>query len=228
MTDKNSFSLRLRIFCVAVGVSVVMLGGMLLSVQANGESREHVSPAGLRVDQLVIVKQDGIRETFQVEIAETGHHIQKGLMFRDSMPRDAGMLFYFGGGEGELSFWMKNTLIPLDMVFIRGDGSIAHIHENAVPLSLQSVPSLHPVAAVLEINGGEASARGIAVGDRVEHPYFRRTRPPEPMPEQKPETREEKARKDAETAPLPQPEIETPQMMDRNRERGLDADVQQR
>lgn len=228
MTAKTSFFMRLKVFCVVAAVSAVMLGGLLLSVQANGESRENVSPAGLRVDPLVIVKQDGTRETFRVEVAETGYHLQRGLMFRDSMPRDEGMLFYFGGGEGEVSFWMKNTLIPLDMVFIRADGSIAHIHENAVPLSLQSAPSLHPVAAVLEINGGEASARSIKTGDRVDHPYFRQMRPPEPMQPEKTETPEEKARKNAETAPLPQPEIETPQLMDPNRERGLDADVQQR
>jgi uncharacterized membrane protein (UPF0127 family) len=229
---KNNLMTRARVFFVAAALSGALAGGLMLSVQAHSESREHVSPAGLRVDQLVIVKQDGLRENFNVEIAENGPDVQKGLMFRTDMPRDAGMLFYFGGGEGEVAFWMKNTLIPLDMIFIRGDGSIAHIHENAVPQSLQSVPSQHPVAAVLEINGGETAARGIQIGDRVDHPYFRRTRPADPAPQQSPEiepqTREEKAAKDAETAPLPKLEIQTPEQMDRGRERGLDADLQQR
>lgn len=229
--NKNLLT-RARIFFVAAALSGAVAGGLMLSVQAHSESREQVSPAGLRVDQLVIVTQDGLRENFNVEIAENGPDVQKGLMFRTEMPRDAGMLFYFGGGEGDVAFWMKNTLIPLDMIFIRGDGSIAHIHENAVPQSLQSVPSRHPVAAVLEINGGESAARGIKTGDRVDHPYFRRTRPMEPAPQEQqdiaPQTPEEKAAKDAETAPLPKLEIKTPERMDRGYERGLDADLQQR
>ena len=81
------------------------------------------------------------------------------------------MLFDFYQ-EMPVSFWMKNTLIPLDMVFIAGDGTVKHIHANAVPLSTDAIPSEFPVRAVLEINGGSAALLGIKPGDKVKHPIF--------------------------------------------------------
>ena len=77
------------------------------------------------------------------------------------------------GGESERRFWMKNTLIPLDIIFIKADGKIHHIHENAVPHDLTGIPSKGPVAAVLEINGGLSQTWGLAAGDKVMHPYFK-------------------------------------------------------
>jgi uncharacterized protein len=221
---KKILPARMKTACIAVAVCAMILGGGMFTLRADNASQRSFSAAGLRIDPLSIVKEEGLREHFSVEIAETGPHIQKGLMFRREMPRDAGMLFYFGGGEGEVSFWMKNTLIPLDMIFIRGDGRIVHIHENAVPLSLNGIPSLHPVAAVLEINGGESAARGIRPGDRVDHPYFRRIKTEGGGNK---EENDEAAAPSAK-APLPKLEIEPPRAMDRDRERGLDADVQQR
>ena len=95
-------------------------------------------------------------------------------MFRTGIPADGGMIFTpypaSGGGPREASFWMKNTPSPLDIIFIRADGTIAHIAENTVPLSETPVPSGEPVGAVLEINGGRASELGIAEGDRVRWP----------------------------------------------------------
>jgi len=70
------------------------------------------------------------------------------------------------------TFWMKNTLIPLDMVFIAADGTVKHVHANAVPMSTDAIPSLYPVRAVLEINGGSAALLGIKPGDKVKHPIF--------------------------------------------------------
>ena len=81
-------------------------------------------------------------------------------MFRDKLGPYDGMLFDFYQ-EAPVSFWMKNTLIPLDMVFIAGDGTVRHIHANAVPLSTDTMPSEFPVRAVLEINGGSAKLLGI-------------------------------------------------------------------
>jgi uncharacterized membrane protein (UPF0127 family) len=81
------------------------------------------------------------------------------------------MLFDFYH-EQKVSFWMKNTLIPLDMLFIAGDGTIRHIHANAKPLSTDTIPSEYPVRAVLEINGGTAALLGIKPGDKVKHPIF--------------------------------------------------------
>jgi len=87
-------------------------------------------------------------------------------MFRKSLDRDRGMVFP-RNPPGDASFWMKNTLIPLDMIFIRPDGTIARIAENTVPMSLDPVPSLEPVGAVLEIAGGRSAELGIKPGDRV-------------------------------------------------------------
>lgn len=103
---------------------------------------------------------------FTVELARTEEEQATGLMNRSTLSPDRGMIFPFEPPR-EASFWMKNTLIPLDMVFIRADGTIANIEANTVPLSLQPVYSDGPVAAVLEIAGGRSAELGIKAGDRV-------------------------------------------------------------
>lgn len=118
---------------------------------------------------LVIATAEGARHEFMVEVVQTGPARTQGLMFRNSMPREAGMLFLFPE-SAERYFWMKNTLIPLDIVFIQGNGTIHHIHEGAKPLDLTPIPSNGPVPVVLELNAGTARALGIKPGDRVLHP----------------------------------------------------------
>ena len=108
----------------------------------------------------------GRRHEFTVEVAQTPEEQAQGLMFRQSLAPDAGMLFPFNPPR-PASFWMKNTLIPLDLIFIRTDGTIESIAPNAVPRSLEAIPSRGPVAAVLEIAGGRAAALGLKEGDRV-------------------------------------------------------------
>lgn len=108
---------------------------------------------------------------FTVELALTPEQHARGLMFRTELPERHGMLFDFGV-EQQLSFWMRNTLIPLDMLFIGRDGVIRHLHENATPLSEEPIPSRWPARAVLEIIGGSARRLGVAVGDRVVHRIF--------------------------------------------------------
>ena len=108
---------------------------------------------------------------FDVELATNDAERARGLMYRKQLAAYEGMLFDFYR-EMPVSFWMKNTLIPLDMVFIAADGTVKHIHANAVPLSTESVPSRFPVRAVLEINGGSAALLGIKPGDKVRHPIF--------------------------------------------------------
>jgi uncharacterized membrane protein (UPF0127 family) len=108
---------------------------------------------------------------FDVEMAVTEAQREHGLMFRKQLGPYDGMLFDFFH-EQPVTFWMKNTLIPLDMVFIAGDGTIKHIHANAMPLSTDTIPSEFPVRAVLEINGGSARLLGIKPGDKVKHPIF--------------------------------------------------------
>ena len=117
--------------------------------------------------QLIIDTGNGPRP-FVVELALTTAQKERGLMFREGLAPNAGMLFPFKR-ERQISFWMKDTQIPLDMLFIRKDGTIARIAANATPLSTAVIPSREPVKAVLEIAGGRAAQIGIRVGDRVRH-----------------------------------------------------------
>ena len=118
-----------------------------------------------------IASKSGVH-VFTVEIADTEAAREKGLMFRKSMPPGQGMLFDFHSDQ-PVRFWMKNTYIPLDMIFIRSDGRILNIAENTTPMSEKEVPSAGPVQAVLEVRGGTARKLGIAPGDRVANPIFR-------------------------------------------------------
>jgi uncharacterized membrane protein (UPF0127 family) len=122
------------------------------------------------VQPLEIVSKSGVH-TFTVEMALTAEEQAKGLMFRRELPEGEGMLFDFHR-EQPASFWMKNTYVSLDMIFIRGDGTILKIAENTVPLSEALVQSGGPVRAVLEVVAGTARKLGIAPGDRVAHPIF--------------------------------------------------------
>jgi len=121
---------------------------------------------------LEIASKTGVH-SFAVEIAATDAEREKGLMFRKSLPEGQGMLFDFHQ-EQEVGFWMRNTYIPLDMIFIRGDGRILRIAEGAKPLSDEVIPSGGPVLAVLEVIGGTARKFGIAPGDQVVFPIFKR------------------------------------------------------
>ena len=115
------------------------------------------------------IKGAGGSHRFKVEVARTEAQHMQGLMFRRRMAADAGMLFLYRPPRAA-RFWMKNTYIPLDMLFIGPDGRISGIAERTVPLSLETVASDGPVSAVLELNGGTASRLGIKIGDRVIHP----------------------------------------------------------
>jgi uncharacterized protein len=119
-----------------------------------------------------IISKSG-RHPFTVELATNGVERAVGLMFRKELPKDRGMLFDFRQ-EQAVAFWMRNTYIPLDMIFIRNDGRIRRIAEHAEPLSDRPVPSGGPVRAVLEVIAGTARRLGIAPGDRVTGPIFGR------------------------------------------------------
>ena len=110
------------------------------------------------------------RHEFNVELALTPEQRSQGLMYRREMARDAGMLFDFGPRLGRASMWMKNTFIPLDMLFIKPDGEIESIAERTTPHSLEAVSSRGPVRYVLELSGGTTARLGIGPGDRVELP----------------------------------------------------------
>jgi hypothetical protein len=119
---------------------------------------------------LEIASKSGVH-IFTVEIADTEAAREKGLMYRRSLPEGTGMLFDFHQ-EQDVAFWMQNTYIPLDMIFIRGDGRILRIAQNAEPMSTRQIPSGGPVRAVLEVIAGTSRKLGIAPGDRVAHPIF--------------------------------------------------------
>jgi uncharacterized protein len=119
---------------------------------------------------LVIETSTGPKH-FDVELAVTPAQEEQGLMYREHLDPDAGMLFVFND-TAPRSFWMKNTLIPLDMLFIAADGRIVDIHERAVPLSEDLIPSQVPARAVLELNGGTVARLGIKIGDVVRYKSF--------------------------------------------------------
>jgi uncharacterized protein len=120
--------------------------------------------------ELTIISATGPHR-FKVELAETPEQMTQGLMFRTSLAPDAGMLFDYKQPTAA-TMWMRNTLIPLDMLFVDAQGRIVNIHQRAVPQSLDVIAAAAPVRAVIELNGGTASRLGIEPGDRVVHPIF--------------------------------------------------------
>ena len=147
---------------------LVLLTAFSVLILPLGGSAGRLPAAELQ--PLEIASKTGVH-VFAVELASTAEEQAKGLMFRRELPEGQGMLFDFHR-EQPTSFWMKNTYIPLDMIFIRGDGRILRIAENTVPLSETLVPSGGPVRAVLEVIAGTAKKLGIAPGDRVAHQIF--------------------------------------------------------
>ncbi len=154
---------------IAGGLTLCLLagGGFMLQRCANGEELK----SGLPVEKLTVQEKDGKEVTFNVEIAAKPVDLHVGLMFRKEMPKDHGMLFEFPAAA-EQSFWMKDTLIPLDMLFVAADGRIVNIHRNARPEDTTPIPSIEPVTGVIELNGGMADEAGIKIGDLVVHPFF--------------------------------------------------------
>jgi uncharacterized membrane protein (UPF0127 family) len=130
----------------------------------------HGIAAAAEVQSLEIATKSGVK-MFEVEIAKTDKERETGLMFRKELADGRGMLFDFTP-EQEVSMWMKNTILPLDMIFIRADGRILRIAENTEPQSLRIISSGGPAKGVLEVIAGTAKKYGIAPGDRVAHPLF--------------------------------------------------------
>ncbi len=129
------------------------------------------APAGAASFQpLEIVTKNGV-QVFSVEMATTEEEKRTGLMYRKELPDGKGMLFDFNP-EQEISMWMENTYVSLDMIFIRADGRILRIAENTEPLSRKIISSRGPARAVLEVVAGTAQKYGIRPGDRVGHPLF--------------------------------------------------------
>lgn len=133
----------------------------------------HQAPAfAAEFQPLEIVTKSGVR-TFSVEIAKTDEERATGLMYRKELADGRGMLFDFTP-EQQVSMWMKNTFVSLDMIFIAGDGRVLRIAENTEPQSLKIISSGGPARAVLEVVAGTAKKYGIAPGDQVVHPLFKK------------------------------------------------------
>jgi hypothetical protein len=131
-------------------------------------------PAPLPVSSITIDTRHGPVK-FRVEVAADEVSRDYGLMNRKSMPANDGMLFDFQQ-PSQVTFWMKDTILPLDMLFVRADGTIANIKARATPFSLMPIPAAEPVRAVIEINGGRARALGIEPGETVHNAIFHNAR----------------------------------------------------
>lgn len=140
----------------------------ILALVASGSPvPAHAGASGMADSEVTIVSVSG-EHRFEVEVARTAEEQARGLMYRQGLASDAGMLFDYGRPRN-VAMWMRNTYIPLDMIFIGADWRITRIVERAVPFSLATVASGGPVRAVLEVNAGTASRLGIRPGDRVIH-----------------------------------------------------------
>ena len=139
-----------------------------LSVAAGKSSG--LAAQSLPTDSLIVASGKQ-RHAFVVEVARQAHEQSRGLMFREHLEDDRGMLFPFKRSR-KASFWMKNTLIPLDILFVASDGRIARIAHMTTPLSEESYKSRQSVKGVLELRGGLCKELGIKKGDRVLHAHF--------------------------------------------------------
>ena len=158
----------MQLHSVSVSISRAAFAGFALVLLAVARP----APALAAEEQtLEIVSRSGVHP-FIVELARTDEERQKGLMFRRELPEGRGMLFDFKQ-DTNVTMWMKNTFIPLDMIFIRADGRIHRIAENTEPESTRIIAAGAPVRAVLEVIGGTAKQLGIRPGDRVASPLLR-------------------------------------------------------
>ncbi len=123
-----------------------------------------------KLEALTIVTKGG-KHPFSVEVMRTERQRERGLMYRRFLPPDRGMLFDFKV-EKPIMMWMKNTYLPLDMIFVSRSGKVVGLAENTEPLSERIVPSGAPACAVLEVNAGTARKIGLGIGDEIRHPLF--------------------------------------------------------
>jgi uncharacterized membrane protein (UPF0127 family) len=161
--DRLTFSPRRQRLNRPVG-RIVTVAWLIIALAAMD------SPPSFDHDRLAIEGAAG-RFEFQVEVASTPDQRAYGLMFRESLDDDRGMLFDFGRPQ-PVAMWMRNTYIPLDMLFIRANGQIGRIVPHAQPLSDRTLESGEPVRAVLELRGGVTAELGIEPGDRIVHRLF--------------------------------------------------------
>ncbi len=152
------------------GRAVLLALGATLATGAS--CARDVAPAASIDERVLTIASSDAEHRFNVEVVRTDEERAQGLMFRTELADDAGMLFDFGPEPRPVSMWMKNTLIPLDIVFIAEGGRIARIAAMTTPRSLTSIPSGEDVIAVLEVRGGRLGELGVKEGDMIRHPWF--------------------------------------------------------
>ena len=162
---------RRLLFTLSMAVLAVIAAA---AGEASAQARGFVT---FETSEVVIETRDGERHDFRVELAVNQRQRMQGLMYRSKLAPGAGMLFDYGR-ETPIAMWMKNTIVPLDMLFIGADGVIVNIAERTVPGSLAPIPSDGPVRAVLEVNAGTTARLGIKPGDRILHRIFQDTPSP--------------------------------------------------
>lgn len=153
-------------FFLLVGFLVVVLGlaGLWFVAGAtDGPTFPH--------DHLTIERTDGQQFPFDIEVATTPEQESYGLMHRHALAADAGMLFIYDPPD-DISMWMKDTSLPLDMLFVRADGIIVKIVTNTVPFDVTPIPADEPVRGVIELNAGTATSLGLKTGDKLIYPGF--------------------------------------------------------
>ena len=168
MLINNFKKILLAIVFVGLSVGSVLAQSPIIVPKATTQNIE--GPKFIK-DKLAIQTQDGKTHNFSIDVAITPEQMSHGMMFRTEMADDFGMLFVFGD-EARRSFFMKNTRIPLDMVFTAKDGTIRHIHPNAIPGDLSSISPDVQAFAVLEIKGGMAQKLDLKNGDKLVHSFF--------------------------------------------------------
>lgn len=149
--------------CIALGLCAAP-AILIAPAPASAQAAARTEPLGIR-------SKDRLHR-FDVEVMRSDDERSRGLMFRRSMASNHGMLFDFER-SAPVAMWMKNTYLPLDMLFIRADGTVAYIAADTEPLSTVVIQSPEPVLSVLELNAGTAAKLGVRVGDRIENPLFR-------------------------------------------------------
>ncbi|MCA0400374.1 MAG: DUF192 domain-containing protein [Proteobacteria bacterium] len=184
-TEKEH-AVKARSRLILAGLVVVLLAVIAVSLTTNlgrmwakWEEADKGAHSGSGSAMKLNVKQERVeivsgdrRHSFMVEVMRSEPERARGLMFRQHMPQDQGMLFDFERDQN-VTMWMKNTYISLDMIFIRSDGRIHRIETRTEPESERTISSGAPVRAVLEVNSGVAARLGLKAGDRVQHEIFR-------------------------------------------------------
>lgn len=165
---RSGKSFRKALGLITIVLALPLLAASVPQQSATGSNASSDGPPFVAQGQLVFSKPNGASiKMITIQIADNNDERAEGLMWRRYMPEDEGMLFIFDD-QTILTFWMKNTYIPLDMVFANKNGEIVRIHRNATPFSEASISSEKPAQYVVEVNGGFCARYGIKVGDKIE------------------------------------------------------------